>query len=48
MLDKPQYGEEEPREPLKCEDCAMEYTDRMNWKSIDDTGLCCDCVDKMF
>jgi protein-arginine kinase activator protein McsA len=38
LLDKPQRHEE--REKLKCENCGMSYNDKLNWESIDESGLC--------
>ena len=43
MLDKPQYGEEEPKPQLKCESCGFWSYDERDWISIDDTGKCRSC-----
>jgi hypothetical protein len=46
MLDEPQYGKPDPREPLKCESCGLYFSyeeDQENWESIDNTGHCIEC-----
>lgn len=43
MLDKLPIGQPEPREKLKCENCGMRYNDKLNWESIDESGLCYYC-----
>jgi hypothetical protein len=48
MLDKSLIGEKEPREPLKCESCGLKYSDKVNWESVDEYGLCIDCGKKQF
>jgi len=43
MLDKTTIGDPEPRKPLQCELCLIDYNDNENYKFIDDTGYCSDC-----
>ena len=46
MLDKSLIGEEEPRQPLKCEECGLYFesdTQPQDWRLIDETGKCYLC-----
>ena len=43
MLDKLPIGEPEPKKPLMCELCGLDYSDEENREHIDETGYCVGC-----
>jgi len=47
MLDPMPIGEAEPKEPLKCEMCGLDYIDEKNYIHVDETGCCVSCFNSI-